>query len=400
MGSLYQRNLFEYQTDHIKLYDYLQTLDQEVATVWPGRMCTGKVLFLITRYTPFIDYTNLMAIRFWPTALPPSLCHALFLVANIGAMIGVTASDGILVVSLYALLGAKRSHMIVLSIIALACIIPTLVLVGLFLKASKGIPGEWPLDFLACYYRFDPVDYGLNIMRCYYILLAGEFVITAMAVILGFRKYLSLKSPLMAILFRDGTIYFVVLLGFTTLNIVFDHFSPLAGLLNGIQRVMHAILANRLFLNTRSQISQNVDESRVLSNLKFAQTEDSEMSSQQILGGVPNFRRVCRSSSYPQSPEWSPRHIERRPRPLILRHLRNPIPRTGLKLEALEVLKPRLAKELVTCQDRSSSTLLVVTITRHLSRSNRACSPAKICYPGYDDNVVRSVDNGPTGDPT
>ncbi|EAU82290.2 hypothetical protein CC1G_08902 [Coprinopsis cinerea okayama7 len=121
----------------IFLYDYLQTLDQEVATVWPGRMCTGKVLFLITRYTPFIDYTNLMAIRFWPTALPPSLCHALFLVANIGA-IGVTASDGILVVSLYALLGAKRSHMIVLSIIALACIIPTLVLVGLFLKASKG----------------------------------------------------------------------------------------------------------------------------------------------------------------------------------------------------------------------------------------------------------------------
>ena len=38
-----------------QVYDYLSTLPREVSLIWPAQWSVMKVLFLVTRYLPFID---------------------------------------------------------------------------------------------------------------------------------------------------------------------------------------------------------------------------------------------------------------------------------------------------------------------------------------------------------
>ncbi|EAU90881.2 hypothetical protein CC1G_02268 [Coprinopsis cinerea okayama7 len=44
-----------FELEQSLLYDYFDTFVQEASTLWPSRFSLGKVLFLLTRYTPFID---------------------------------------------------------------------------------------------------------------------------------------------------------------------------------------------------------------------------------------------------------------------------------------------------------------------------------------------------------
>ena len=43
-----------------QVYDYLLTLEQEVKLLWLTRLTTAKVLFLVARYTPFLDQVGVV----------------------------------------------------------------------------------------------------------------------------------------------------------------------------------------------------------------------------------------------------------------------------------------------------------------------------------------------------
>jgi len=44
----------------VLFYDYLLTFREEVEFIWKGAMGTGKLLFLLNRYIPMINYIVLM----------------------------------------------------------------------------------------------------------------------------------------------------------------------------------------------------------------------------------------------------------------------------------------------------------------------------------------------------
>ena len=50
-----ERNCAVHSLTLAQVYDYVLTLDREATFIWPSPMSVTKVLFLLTRYAPFID---------------------------------------------------------------------------------------------------------------------------------------------------------------------------------------------------------------------------------------------------------------------------------------------------------------------------------------------------------
>ncbi|EFI27418.1 hypothetical protein CC1G_14889 [Coprinopsis cinerea okayama7 len=181
--------------------DYLQTLEAEVYKIWKpvhSRGCgLGQVLFLVCRYTAFLDLPVNTICTFLTGTLSQEASHQARPAQGppIGVYGNCCGGGDTLVLSLYALLGAERKHTIILSII---CIPVTL----------------GALSILIASFIVDV---------CYYILLAGEFAIAAVALLLGVRDHFRFKGPLLSILRRDGTIYYLALM---CLNVLTPYMFP------------------------------------------------------------------------------------------------------------------------------------------------------------------------------
>ncbi|EAU82291.2 hypothetical protein CC1G_08903 [Coprinopsis cinerea okayama7 len=268
-------NYFDVASFAVFMCDFSHTLEREVLMVWPTRICVGKLLYLAVRYTPFIDLTTLMIINF-SVRLPPAACEAVLVIMNVSTVIGIAASEGILVMSLYALLGARRSHLIFLTTVTCASVMTTFVLSGFYLRSAKAGPSPYSA-LPRCWYNFFPLEHAYYIKYCYYLLLAAEIVFTLIAIAFGLKKYLRLKSRLMGILYRDGTFYYIALTGCAILNIAVNLITGY-GPLNNLQRVLHSVLASRLFLNTRSTLRPDIKSysrsgSSSISNIRFAERQ-------------------------------------------------------------------------------------------------------------------------------
>ncbi|KAH6908642.1 hypothetical protein BKA70DRAFT_1278464 [Coprinopsis sp. MPI-PUGE-AT-0042] len=100
----------------IFIYDYFYTLDREVSTIWNGRLGLASSLFFIARYTTFIDHTAWLIMQFSPVPLSLPACHGVLIILDVFSFLSIAASDAILVLTLYALFGAKRSHKVMLSV--------------------------------------------------------------------------------------------------------------------------------------------------------------------------------------------------------------------------------------------------------------------------------------------
>ncbi|KAF6740867.1 hypothetical protein DFP72DRAFT_1132606 [Ephemerocybe angulata] len=76
------------------LYHYLTTLAEEVSTIWPQQWRTGKILFLLLRYTPICYITlgtlSSIPLRPWATLAQcspqatPQVCQGLSIAEALG----------------------------------------------------------------------------------------------------------------------------------------------------------------------------------------------------------------------------------------------------------------------------------------------------------------------------
>ncbi|KAG2001903.1 hypothetical protein CC2G_004886 [Coprinopsis cinerea AmutBmut pab1-1] len=155
--------------------DYLQTLGEEVSKIWfTTKLSLGKILFLMSRYTALIDAPLMLLVQ-----------------TNRG------------------LLSPSRSYNITLAAIYVGGFLACLALV-VYLAVTKA--ARSPLPGLDCVY-ISPSESFDGVAICYCILLAGELCIAVLGVTVGFKDFLRTKSSLARTMYRDGTWYYITLLG-------------------------------------------------------------------------------------------------------------------------------------------------------------------------------------------
>ncbi|EAU90876.2 hypothetical protein CC1G_02263 [Coprinopsis cinerea okayama7 len=91
-------------------------------------------------------------------------------------------------------------------------------------------PARSPLPGLDCVY-ISPSESFDGVAICYCILLAGELCIAVLGVTVGFKDFLRTKSSLARTMYRDGTWYYITLLGLSTLNVAAPYTKPVMSIL-------------------------------------------------------------------------------------------------------------------------------------------------------------------------
>ncbi|KAG2016345.1 hypothetical protein CC2G_009518 [Coprinopsis cinerea AmutBmut pab1-1] len=214
------------------LYDYFLTFGEEVSKIWHSRLSLGKVLFLLSRYTAFVDQPINLLLLFGHD-LTPKFCGIIGNFMTALTFVGVCASEAILLLSLNCLLGASKKSKIVLSLSFGLGFLASLGFLTYFMVTIKAVPPTFPGS--VCEFYHPPQLDGL--LCCYYILIAGEFCITIAGLTVGLREYRHARSRLMISLYQDGTLYFVTLLVFSTLNISAPYiFPPYLGRIHSVSR--------------------------------------------------------------------------------------------------------------------------------------------------------------------
>ncbi|EJD38837.1 hypothetical protein AURDEDRAFT_172157 [Auricularia subglabra TFB-10046 SS5] len=231
------------------IYDYFTTFAEEVALIWPAQWGAGKILFLLARYITWPELVIVLWIELFD--VKPKLCHAIYTYATWSILAGITISDMILILRTWAIWGAKRSVLAMLSILLLAITAANCYIVAyyirntVFISATSVVPG-----IQGCVITDSTRRIGVTWIS----LTAFEFVIVLMTVVKGVEHFRKGSSNLISSLYRDGILYFIYLFSISLTNLVFVYATPAEYivLLAQLQRAFHAILSCRIILHLRS----------------------------------------------------------------------------------------------------------------------------------------------------
>ncbi|KAF9554236.1 hypothetical protein CPC08DRAFT_195812 [Agrocybe pediades] len=185
------------------VYDYLCTLDQEIAYAWSPPWSAGTVLFFLNRYLPFVD--TLISIKLKLTMSTPETCQREFTVVTWFIVAGIAISESILVLRTVAIWQARRIVLFVLSISCTVTFIPAIVITQIEIHSLKYIPSDIPGCRLAS---------ASSIILVAYILLAvSETTIFVLTIIAAHRSLRHSQAQWVIRLYKDGILFYVFMLG-------------------------------------------------------------------------------------------------------------------------------------------------------------------------------------------
>ncbi|KAI0075576.1 hypothetical protein K474DRAFT_1382460 [Panus rudis PR-1116 ss-1] len=240
----------------------------KVELIWRSKWSLTKVLYLLSRYSPFID-TPLNIAYYLTPDIRPDTCDAVY---SIGVWItgyGIGLAELVLLVRTYAIYARSRRVLVFLVILWLLWIGGNSAVFYFFTTSVQYVESTklgLGRDLPGCYTESEsPI-----IFASFASLALFEFVIVSMTIKKGFEHfrdatYLHGRS-LAFVLYRDGVLFFIALLVFSTANVVLDVAAPreYLDLLNTLTRVIHSIVCCRVLLNLRNAGRSDLDVSHRL----------------------------------------------------------------------------------------------------------------------------------------
>ncbi|KLO17903.1 hypothetical protein SCHPADRAFT_146784 [Schizopora paradoxa] len=195
------------------VYDYMLTFGDEVRLIWPWEWRVGKILYIATKYSPFVDVPVFLA--FWFNgSFSAAECQTLF---NIGVWFvsaGAIISEWILCMRTYAIW--EKSNIVFYPLLT-------------FVLGAQ-IVGLWATKTLVSSLQFSLSPFP-TLSRCYinetktnvffvvYILIMlVELTILTLTIWKGVSQWRSSRSALVKVLYRDGVFYFTVMFGLLQLT--------------------------------------------------------------------------------------------------------------------------------------------------------------------------------------
>ncbi|GLB45728.1 hypothetical protein LshimejAT787_2600610 [Lyophyllum shimeji] len=230
----------------VLVFDYFQTLGMEVEFIWTSEWSIAKVLFLLARYTAFVDVPMVLYYALAPN-VPHRTCHLVYAVSSYSTALGIAFSEAIMILRTYALWGNNRKILIFLLTYLGVIAGPVLVILTFFLRSLRY--GEPPLPTITgCY----PTEGSIILFADFVLLISLETIIMALTLWIGIKRFRHSHNRLVYTLYRDGIFFFVYLFLISAGNIIVLVAGPpeYVDLLNTFQRVMHSVLSTRVMLHS------------------------------------------------------------------------------------------------------------------------------------------------------
>ncbi|ETW74786.1 hypothetical protein HETIRDRAFT_220901, partial [Heterobasidion irregulare TC 32-1] len=256
-------------------YDVLLTFDAEVNYIWWSKWSWVKVLFFLTRYSALVEAIITIYLQS-STEMTPSSCSTLFSVTGckrrynalygyhahlvIGwcfqgmFMFGAAAAEAIIMLRTWAIWDRNQFVAYILGITFVGTFIPACFFVHRFLISLQFVPmaelGTLS-DGRGCFIT----QSNHVVTGAYVCLIAFDSVVVALSLYKAYElgySHLS-RSKLLQTLYRDGTLYYIVLLACSVISIavILAVNLEFVILLVTMQRVLYAVLSSRILLHIR-----------------------------------------------------------------------------------------------------------------------------------------------------
>ncbi|TEB19561.1 hypothetical protein FA13DRAFT_344518 [Coprinellus micaceus] len=257
------------------LVDYIHTLPEEIRLIWPTRLSTPKVIFVIVRYGniafALAQYLYTLGFMFSENA-----CRHLLAVIS---MVLIILGEGIMYVRVLAFSGRDRRVLgslvfayVATTVTSIGCIVPW---VNSSFVAAGVVPG------IACALLHDT---HLYVNAVHALLLLSNTYLVAMLMAIGFRRHRitgpSIRERGGGVLYqfyRAGLWYFLVVLGLNIANILVDVLNTydFRYMLMSVQVHLHGMLVTRIVLQLRRYAEKN--QTVVLGSSDMSAEDESAM---------------------------------------------------------------------------------------------------------------------------
>ncbi|KAJ7773826.1 hypothetical protein B0H16DRAFT_1510119 [Mycena metata] len=256
----------------IVVYDYALTVKQEVARFWGTTLTWGTALFYLNRYSALFGTVPIVTEYFMTTNDPTktALCHAFSQYHTYFALLSQILVSVMLIMRTYALY-ERNKYILFLTIgVTLAAIIVALAVI---LTESDVNTLSAQLQAYGCP---SPVPHATNLRDA--IAWGGMLVFDVM--IFSLTVYKAMKhgvrtGSLFSVLFRDGSLYFSVMIASNAINIgTYTMSGPiLSGCMTTMTNALSSVVISRLMLNLRNPNIRRLRHrkpTRTTTNMDFA----------------------------------------------------------------------------------------------------------------------------------
>ncbi|GJF00614.1 hypothetical protein PsYK624_169080 [Phanerochaete sordida] len=239
-----------------QVYDYVLTIESEVKLVWYTKWNLTKLLFLVSRYSAFVDAILTTYDHFSPT-ISEETCHGISNAIPWVILGGVGVAEIILIIRTWAIWDRDRRIGSALFLSFIGIWATNAYCLAKFMSGSRvqminTVAPSLDGCFLETTQDLLVVDWVLVVV--FETAILGLTLVKFVHARVGLGPIArGTTPPLMQSLYRDGILFYVYLFGMSLINVVVlvttSH--DLSTLLACLQRAMHSILSVRLLLNLR-----------------------------------------------------------------------------------------------------------------------------------------------------
>lgn len=235
------------------VYETLLSFDRDVELIWSAPWNTIKILFLLSRYMPFIDAGVVLYYILLDGSSHEKWLTVFKLSGTLFAL-GIGVTELLLTIRTWAVWGKDKRLTIALPILYVVCMAGVLTSLRLFLPTVGFIP--------------PPRDAGAQSAGCFntgaspVLFAAWVFLMSydaVMLILMAIRGLPTLKTTrlghrrLANSVFLNGTFYYLYLFVMSAINVVLIYPYGYHNLLSTFERVMYSILTCRVILDIRGE---------------------------------------------------------------------------------------------------------------------------------------------------
>jgi len=253
-------------------YDSLLQIEQEYFHIWRARWTLIKVLYLWTRYSPFIAVIPAVVHYIHPNT---STCGASTF-TTIFSVFGIGITELILMIRTYTLYERSRKLLAYFFLMWFSVGGVAFWAVTKWTGSSNFSSSSANTSGAALCYFSNSSVIGIGLV-CYLSLLVGEIIIVFMTLWKLCRRFSHHTSGLFTSLYRDGVWFYLAIPPFTIATVVTLFIAPLglSDIADTPVYVMHSVLVCRLITHAREKAAEEDILAYNLSEANFRHSADS-----------------------------------------------------------------------------------------------------------------------------
>ncbi|KAF8834101.1 hypothetical protein BDN67DRAFT_1006190 [Paxillus ammoniavirescens] len=248
-------------------FDYFCQLEDEVTFIWSRRdWSVGKVLFVLTRYIPFIIIPLILCAIF-ATNLDVHTCETLLYITTILEIVAITLSEVIFGLRAYAMWNRNRAVLVTYCCVAIVYVAVVVFMFQSFLPSVTF--GESPIATISGCYK---TSGNSLVFATFVVIMLVEVVTTALTLYPAFQHFRHTPNSLSQNMARGGVFYCVTMFStcMSVANVLLILLFPVrlpalpfflfphlylqiqyGDMFTIYQTVMHTVLATRMQLHLR-----------------------------------------------------------------------------------------------------------------------------------------------------